>query len=179
MVLTAEVDLPQFSTLTVPEVNLSTSTLMSAAPYLGKHCESINNEFMLCRQETNDPRSCLELGKRVTACTLQLFKNMKKACLHEFKQYANCIDKSSGDYGFRHCRKTQAVLDCCMKDKLGLERPHVGHFCRGRVHKSSCAPPRPPPCPCQPIVPDPTPSLPDSKPRYPPRLGSRFYFMTE
>ncbi|KAG6463276.1 NADH dehydrogenase [ubiquinone] 1 alpha subcomplex subunit 8-like [Manduca sexta] len=179
MVLTKEVDLPQFTTLTVPEINVSTATLMAAAPYLGKHCESVNNEFMLCRQELNDPRPCIELGKRVTACAMQVFKKIKKECKDEFNQYANCVDKSSGDYGFKDCRKTQAVFDTCMMEKLCMERPDFGYFCRGRIHKSPSAPPTPPPCPCHPKVPDATPSLPDCKPRYPARFGGRSYYMTE
>ncbi|KAM3960504.1 NADH dehydrogenase [ubiquinone] 1 alpha subcomplex subunit 8 [Aphomia sociella] len=179
MVITNEVDLPEFSALNVPEVNLSTATLMSAAPYLGKACESINNEFMLCRQELNDPRSCLELGKRVTACTMEFFRRLKKNCLEEFNQYANCVDKSSGDYSFRHCRKTQSILDNCMWEKLCMARPDFGYFCRGRIHSSSRKPPPAAPCPCHPNVPDATPSLPDCKPRPPPRFGSRFYWMTE
>lgn len=179
MVVTKEVDLPTFQTLTVEEANVSTATLMAAGPYIGKQCEAVNNEFMLCRQELNDPRACIELGKRVTACGLQVFKKIKKECLEEFNQYANCIDKSSGDYDYRYCRKTQKVLDCCMKDKLCINRPDFGYFCRPRVHTSPSAPPPSPQCPCLPKVPDETPSLPDCKPRYPARFTSRYYHVTE
>lgn len=179
MVLVKEVDLPQFTELNVPEINLSTATLMSASSYLGKQCEGINNEYMLCRQETNDPRPCLELGKKVTSCAIDVFKKIKNECLHEFNQYANCIDKSSGDFSLQYCRKTQGVFDSCMKDKFGMSRPEFGYFCRGRVHTSSRSPLPSPPCPCQPKVPDATPSLPDCKPRPEPRFGNRSYYMNE
>ncbi|XP_038206929.1 NADH dehydrogenase [ubiquinone] 1 alpha subcomplex subunit 8-like [Zerene cesonia] len=179
MVITKDIQLPEYKTLTVPEVNLSTSTLMAAAPYLGKDCESINNEFMLCRLESRDPRVCVDLGKLVTSCTLQFFKKVKNNCKHEFNQYAHCIDKSSGDFSFSVCRKTQTVFDKCMDEKLCMKRPDFGYFCRARVHKSRVAPPPPEPCPCHSKVPDPTPSLPDCKPRPPPRFGSRHFWMTE
>ena len=38
------------------QVPLGTPSLRSAAMHLGKYCEVQNNEFMLCRTETQDPR---------------------------------------------------------------------------------------------------------------------------
>lgn len=55
---------------------------------------------MLCKTEEDDPRRCLAEGKQVTACALDFFKKIKKQCHEEFKQYYNCIDKSSGDNAF-------------------------------------------------------------------------------
>lgn len=56
---------------------------------------------MLCRDELNDPRKCLEEGKAVTNCALEFFRKVKKTCHDEFTQYANCLDKSSGDLQFK------------------------------------------------------------------------------
>jgi len=56
---------------------------------------------MLCRQELNDPRKCLAEGRAVTACALEFFRKVKKTCYAEFTQYANCLDKSSGDLHFK------------------------------------------------------------------------------
>ncbi|CAG9789356.1 unnamed protein product [Diatraea saccharalis] len=179
MVVTKEVRLPTIAELDTQEINLSTTTLMSAAPYLGKSCENINNEFMLCRQELNDPRACIGIGKLVTACAMQVFRRIKADCLEEFNQYANCIDKSSGDFAYTHCRKTQRAFDDCMSTKCQLDRPDFGYFCRARVHRSSCPEPAAPPCPCHSPVSDPTPSLPDCKPRDSPRFGSRLYWFME
>lgn len=179
MVITKDTTLPDCKSLIIKECNLSMSTLMSAAPYIGKQCEAVNNEFMLCRMEKKDPRKCVELGKRVTKCTLDLFCKIKNNCYDEFNQYAKCIDKSSGDYSYKYCRKTQAVFDCCMENNLCMARPHFGYFCRGRIHTSPSAAPPEPPCDCFPKIKDPTPGLPECKPRCPPRFGSRFYWMTE
>lgn len=179
MVVTNDVELPEFEDLTVDEVNMSASTLMSAAPYLGKLCEPVNNEFMLCRQEGKDARACVELGKKVTGCAMEVFMGIKKYCQEEFNQYANCVDKSSGDYGYKYCRNTQHVFDECMFDKMCIERPHFGYFCRGRIHTSPLIPPPARPCPCLPQLPDSTPNLPDCKQRQAPRFGSRLYWTTE
>lgn len=180
MVLTCDVFLPSIKSLSVAqEVNLSTSTLLSAGPYLGKYCEAINNEFMLCRYELDDPRACVDLGKKVTACTLEFFRKVKNNCCSEFNQYANCVDKSSGDRKLRYCRNTQAVFDTCMQEKLDMERPEFGYFCRGRVHTTSREETKDETCPCTPAVPDPTPQLPDCKSRPPARFTSRLYWMTE
>ncbi|XP_053613724.1 NADH dehydrogenase [ubiquinone] 1 alpha subcomplex subunit 8-like [Plodia interpunctella] len=174
-----EVNLPTYDELTVDELKLSTSTLMTAGPHLGKACESVNNEFMLCRQEFNDPRPCLELGRRVTACTWEFFKRVKANCEHEFNQFANCVDKSSGDFRYKSCRKTQTAFADCMDSKLCIKPPHFGYFTRARVHSSPSQAPEGPPCPCHPVVPDATPSLPDCKPRPPARFGGRLYWVTE
>ena len=40
----------------IVQVPLGTPSLRSAAMHLGKYCEVQNNEFMLCRTETQDPR---------------------------------------------------------------------------------------------------------------------------
>ncbi|XP_028162297.1 NADH dehydrogenase [ubiquinone] 1 alpha subcomplex subunit 8 isoform X2 [Ostrinia furnacalis] len=178
MVLTNDVHLPEESELTVPEVNLSAATLMASSFHLGKYCEHANNEFMLCRIEENDPRKCINEGKVVTACTMEFFRKVKQTCLSEFDQYANCVDKSSGDFSLSSCRKTQGVFDKCMLDKLQLERPGFGYFTEARVHDTKRPKPQPEP---KTIYTDPTPALPDAErdAARPARHGSRFYWMTE
>lgn len=128
---TLDQKLPNDEELTVPEVNLSSPALRAGAFHMGKYCENQNNvsdssftdipqfyiifvtssskqmknslfqEFMLCRKELNDPRQCLAEGRAVTACALEFFRKVKKTCYEEFSQYANCLDKSSGDLHFK------------------------------------------------------------------------------
>lgn len=97
---------------------------------------------MLCRQELEDPRKCLNEGKEVTACSLEFFRMIKKWCHAEFTQYANCLDKSSSDLGYKHCRNTQQVYDKCVLDNLKVERPGYGYFCRAQIHDTKR--PKPP-----------------------------------
>ncbi|XP_047513142.1 NADH dehydrogenase [ubiquinone] 1 alpha subcomplex subunit 8-like [Pieris napi] len=176
MTITNDVVLPEESELTVQEINLSTPTLHAGSFHLGKYCEEVNNEFMLCRFEEKDPRKCINEGKAVTACTLEFFRKVKKTCLAEFNQYAHCIDKSSGDMSLRQCRKTQGVFDQCMLENLNLERPPFGYFTEVRVHATK----RPKPSiEGKAVYPDATPALPENAEKKPPRFGSRFYWMTE
>ncbi|PZC80522.1 NADH dehydrogenase [ubiquinone] 1 alpha subcomplex subunit 8 [Helicoverpa armigera] len=176
MVVSADVHLPEESELTVKELNLSSAVLYAGSFHLGKYCEQANNEFMLCRLEEKDPRKCINEGKAVTACTLDFFRKVKKSCLDEFNQYSNCIDKSSGDYSLKQCRKTQGVFDKCVLEKMNIERPAFGYFCEARVHDTKRPKPLEEP---KAVYPDATPALPDDAERKPARMGSRFYWMTE
>ncbi|XP_077286372.1 NADH dehydrogenase [ubiquinone] 1 alpha subcomplex subunit 8 [Arctopsyche grandis] len=173
---TEEMYLPTVEELTVPEVNLSTNTLRAASFHLGKYCESKNNEFMLCRDELKDPRKCLKEGREVTSCSLDFFRQMKKNCAEEFNTYSTCMWKTSGDYAFKHCRKTQSVYDQCMLEKMDIPRPEYGYFCRVRVHDTD----RPkPPKPKKEVYVDATPALPDDKERIRAKYGSRLHWITE
>ncbi|KAJ8869589.1 hypothetical protein PR048_028581, partial [Dryococelus australis] len=100
MVITNSVTLPAEEELTVPEVNISGAALKAGAFHFGKKCEYESNEFMLCRKELNDPRKCLGEGRAVTGCVLDFYKKVKKSCFDEFTQYANCLNKSSGNFAF-------------------------------------------------------------------------------
>lgn len=88
---------------------------------------------MLCREELGDPRKCIKEGKEVTNCSLEFFRLIKKSCHAEFAQYANCLDQSSSDLQYKHCRNTQNVYDKCVLDNLKLERPGYGYFCRAQI----------------------------------------------
>lgn len=135
--LTKDTWLPTHEELTVPEVPLGTPALRAGAMQLGAACELQNNEFMLCRDETNDPRACIKEGRDVTSCSLNFFKAVKKSCTGEFTAYATCLERSSQDFQYRHCRKTQAAFDSCVMDNLNIERPHYGYFSLPRIHETS------------------------------------------
>uniref|UniRef100_A0A0A9WYK5 NADH dehydrogenase [ubiquinone] 1 alpha subcomplex subunit 8 n=1 Tax=Lygus hesperus TaxID=30085 RepID=A0A0A9WYK5_LYGHE len=171
MVLTNDINLPTEEELTVQEVNVSSAVLRAASFHLGKYCENVNNEFMLCRAENGkDPRKCLQEGKAVTSCSLEFFRKMKQACRQQFEMYAECVDKSSTNFKLSPCRKSQAVYDGCMLEKLGLEREHWGYFSKLKVHDSSR--PKPPPPEIQ-VFPDATPGLPADYPRNNVKYGAR------
>ena len=134
MVVTNNHELPTIEELTVEEVPISTPGLRAAAHHLGKYCLDVNDEFMICKQETKDPRKCINEGKAVTSCALQFFRKLKVNCYDEFQIYSNCIDRSSNRLDFEPCRKTQAVYDKCVFEKMGIERPEFGFFCKARVY---------------------------------------------
>ena len=73
MVLTKDIWLPTDAELTVEEVPLGTPSLRAGAMHLGKACEVQNNEFMLCRSETQDPRLVTTRPRLGQASSLYVF----------------------------------------------------------------------------------------------------------
>ncbi|XP_011308817.1 NADH dehydrogenase [ubiquinone] 1 alpha subcomplex subunit 8 [Fopius arisanus] len=174
MVVTDKTYIPSDEELTVQELNISYPVLQAASFYVGKACEYHNNEFMLCRREEQNPVKCVNEGKAVTACALQFFQKLKKNCRAEFEQYYNCLDKSSGESAFAPCRKTQAVLDKCVLEKLNVERPPYGYFCEVKIHDSK----RPKPVDVLPEYEDRIPKLPEDAPKPPARFSGRWMWMS-
>lgn len=148
MVLKESLNLPTFEELQTEEIPLSTAALKAGAFHYGKVCEYDNNEYVLCKREFNDPRKCINEGKAVTSCTLSFFRKLKDSCFDEFQVYADCVDKSSQNFDLTKCRKTQAVYDKCVLDKMGIARPPPDYFSRPFIHDSK----RPKPLPDPPLV---------------------------
>jgi len=173
MSFTEDIYLPTYEDLTVQEVNISTPYLKAAAFHLGKECEAINNEYMLCRKEEQDPRKCLKEGKAVTACTLKFFQMVKSSCADELNTYAHCLDQSSSAMEMRFCRNTQAIFDSCMLTKLGISRPHYGYHSEARVHITDRPKPPPPVPPIYADAPLQVPPCGEGDPKYPAKYGAR------
>ena len=55
---------------------------------------------MMCKDELNDPRKCLQVGKEVTKCSLDFFRKVKKNCAQEFQDYAKCLDFAGPEMDF-------------------------------------------------------------------------------
>jgi len=157
MPFTNEEYLPSNEELTIPELEITSSVFRAAAHHMGKYCDEQSKEFMLCRAEDQDPRKCINEGKEVTRCGFEFLSKVKKTCLAEFNQYANCIDYADVNMNFRYCRKTQAVYDDCIKEHFGQDRPEMGYFTRARVHNAK----RPKTKVTPHILPEPLPELPD------------------
>ncbi|XP_017769577.1 PREDICTED: NADH dehydrogenase [ubiquinone] 1 alpha subcomplex subunit 8 [Nicrophorus vespilloides] len=174
MSITANEYMPTQEELTVKEIEVSGPVLKAGAMHLGKRCEYQNNEFVLCRNETGDPRACIKEGKEVTNCAMNFFKDIKKSCYGEFMQYVNCLDKSSTNQAFSPCRKTQGVFDKCMQDNLNMERPPHDYFARTHIHKTNRPKPVPEP---KPEYPDRNPYLPEDAELPPAKYGSRYIWM--
>ncbi|CAH8853453.1 unnamed protein product [Trichobilharzia szidati] len=132
-----DVPLPTFEELTVPELKLSACPLLAAGIHLGKFCDNECKEFMLCHYETHDPRACLEQGKAVTSCAQKFFRQVKKHCDEEFRNYYTCLHKHGGpSYSLKNCRSAQYPFDNCIKTHLNQERPELNYFNRVRLHKT-------------------------------------------
>ena len=46
---------------------------MAAARHFGQHCKAVSDEFMVCRFEEKDPAKCVDLGRKVTSCAVELY----------------------------------------------------------------------------------------------------------
>ena len=142
MALTNDVKMPSDEELTVPqEITLSTPWLKAVAVYMSRNCEDYVKEFMLLRKEAEDPRVTLKQGAKVTACGIDFLKKMKKTCLAEVTDYANCIDTSHQSLYVNKCREQQRYLDKCVEEKLHIKRPPMGYFSKLHVHDSDVPPP--------------------------------------
>lgn len=136
MVLTKDFTFPPDEELTGPELNVTASALATGAFHLGIYCEEPCKEFMLCRDELNDPRKCMKEGRQVTDCGIEFFKKVKKSCLTEFVDYQRCLIRGSEDYDYGPCRNFQDVFNNCVKKHIGVERPRPFYFCEPRIHDS-------------------------------------------
>ncbi|KAJ3605140.1 hypothetical protein NHX12_027190 [Muraenolepis orangiensis] len=135
-----KVELPSLEELSVEEVNVSSAVLKAAAHHYGSQCDRPNKEFMLCRWEEKDPRKCLEEGRKVNACALDFFRQIKGTCSESFTEYWTCLDYSN-IAELRRCRQEQKAFDGCVLDKLGWERPDLGQL--SKVTKVSTSRPVP------------------------------------
>jgi len=141
MVYTYDDYLPSPKELDVPqELNVTSAVMRAAAHQMGKYCDNESKEFMLCRQEEQDPRKCLKEGKAVTACGVDFLMKMKQHCHKQFTDYWQCVDyRGEGKFKMHKCRALQTTYDGCVKDTLGQERVHYGYFGKIRVHET-CRP---------------------------------------
>jgi len=48
------------------------AVLMSVAKHVAVRCGKENKEFMDCKGEDRDPEKCLEQGRKVTRCVMDL-----------------------------------------------------------------------------------------------------------
>ena len=71
--------LPLFSPLQVvmsskpTEVRAFGSQLLAASKLIGKYCDDVNDEFILCKAEYDNPVHCIKVGRRVTECALGVY----------------------------------------------------------------------------------------------------------
>ena len=85
--------LPHPDEVTIEELPVTWGPLKAASLQLGKFCEFESNEFMLCKQETGDPRKCLQEGRDVTACGHRFLQRLKETCYEEFTSFWRCMDQ--------------------------------------------------------------------------------------
>lgn len=53
----------------VEEIKQFGPQLISASKVLSKYCDGINDQFILCKSEHDNPVYCADIGKKVTKCS--------------------------------------------------------------------------------------------------------------
>ena len=54
------------------EIKATSTVLLAAARHFGQYCQETRDTYMRCKYETNDHAKCLEEGKAVTKCGIEL-----------------------------------------------------------------------------------------------------------
>jgi len=112
--------------------------LRAASFQMGKWCDEQSKEFMLCRNEEQDPRYCVKEGKAVTACGVEFLQLLKKHCYQPFTTFWQCLDYyGRGKFETSRCRAKELEYNNCVKEYLGQERVHFGYFGKIRTHETT------------------------------------------
>jgi NADH dehydrogenase (ubiquinone) 1 alpha subcomplex subunit 8 len=80
-----------------PELGVTSAPLTSAAFFIGSFCKEYNEDFMLCKAESADPRHCLKEGRKVTRCALDLYVGLPYITTFKTHMSRNVL-RDSGRY---------------------------------------------------------------------------------
>lgn len=58
------------------EVRAFGSQLLAASKLIGKYCDDVNDEFILCKAESDNPVHCIKVGRKVTECALRVYVSL-------------------------------------------------------------------------------------------------------
>ncbi|CAI2166509.1 18038_t:CDS:2 [Funneliformis geosporum] len=104
----------------VDDVGTTSAPLKSAAFFIGAYCKEFNDDYMLCKNENNDPKHCLKEGRKVTRCTIELLRKLRENCDKEFETHWQCLDKNNQEY--YQCRPQEKTFNSCVFNALNLEK---------------------------------------------------------
>ncbi|CAF3470633.1 unnamed protein product [Rotaria sp. Silwood1] len=123
MSFTQDLKLPAYDELECPVVNVSSAALRAGSFHLAKYCDLQFKEFMLCRQEEQDPRKCIKEGKDVSLCAIDYFRKVRDTCNDTFTTYWTCLDNArdgiyvmSTEQDPRKCIKEGKDVSLCAID---------------------------------------------------------------
>ncbi|KAI8370871.1 hypothetical protein EDC96DRAFT_428753, partial [Choanephora cucurbitarum] len=104
----------------VDEVGATSAPLKSASFFIGEYCREYNDDFMLCKNENNDPKHCLAEGRKVTRCAIDLISKLRENCGKEFEAHWKCLENNNQD--LFACRTPERAMNTCVFEKLGLKK---------------------------------------------------------
>ncbi|KAJ3254216.1 hypothetical protein HK103_007461 [Boothiomyces macroporosus] len=104
----------------VDEVGATSAPLLSMAYFFGSACKDYSEDFVLCKNESQDPRKCLKEGRKVTRCAIDLIEKLKLNCNKSWEGHWKCLDENN--QMLEKCRPQEKVFNDCVFQKLGLEK---------------------------------------------------------
>ncbi|KAI7902814.1 uncharacterized protein BX663DRAFT_531297 [Cokeromyces recurvatus] len=108
----------------VDELGATSAPLKSASFFIGQYCKEYNEDFMLCKNENNNPKHCLKEGRKVTRCAIDLITKLRENCGKEFEAHWQCLENNNQEFGA--CRVPEQTFNTCVFEKLGLEKKVPG-----------------------------------------------------
>jgi NADH dehydrogenase (ubiquinone) 1 alpha subcomplex subunit 8 len=99
---------PNIATIGKPMADLSSSILLGSSELIGQQCRSQNIDFMKCKQNNSNPKSCLDKGNNVLTCVTETLVKINKKAKEEFRDYTSCLRDNNGD--FSECREQQSAF---------------------------------------------------------------------
>ncbi|KAI9691347.1 MAG: hypothetical protein M1820_009726 [Bogoriella megaspora] len=106
----------------VKEIGTSSAPLMSASFFIGARCKPYNDDFMVCKTESNGrgELECMKEGRKVTRCAASVLEDINKSCLQEFRKHWQCLEDNNQQMW--QCRREERPLNKCVYDSLKLEK---------------------------------------------------------
>lgn len=102
----------------VPEIGASSAPLLSASFFIGARCKPYNDDYMLCKTESNGKgeMECLKEGRKVTRCAASVLEDVNRECLEEFRKHWRCLDDNNQQLW--QCRRWERPLNKCVFESL-------------------------------------------------------------
>ncbi|KAJ3172170.1 hypothetical protein HDU88_006985 [Geranomyces variabilis] len=113
----------QLSSETAPavaEVGCTSAPLESMAFHFASFCKKYNDDYVQCKNESQDPKHCLKEGRKVTRCALDLIGKLKENCDAQWTKHWECLDMNN--HTLFKCRKEEKEFNDCVFKRLGLTK---------------------------------------------------------
>ncbi|MCJ1364433.1 hypothetical protein MMC16_003544 [Acarospora aff. strigata] len=110
----------------VAEIGASSAPLLSAAYFIGARCKPYNDDYMVCKTESNGrgELDCLKEGRKVTRCAASVISDINNSCLTEFRKHWACLEQNNQQLW--QCRRPERKLNACVFEKINLEKTIPG-----------------------------------------------------
>ncbi|KAJ3682853.1 hypothetical protein LUZ60_013080 [Juncus effusus] len=90
----------------------TSSVLMAASKHIAARCRAENVAFLNCKKKDPNPEKCLDKGRQVTTCVLNLLKDIHERCPKQLDAYAGCMYYYTNEFDL--CRKEQTEFEAAM-----------------------------------------------------------------